>query len=250
MTRVHLHPGGRLDLATGALAPRLLSRSRGGARVALVGARALLLAGDDVTLDVVVGAGCALELVEVAGTVAFDQRGGPAASWCVRVRLGEGARLTWHGEPFVVADGATAERRTDVDLARGAVALLRETLVLGRTGERGGALLARTRAHLDGRPLLVEDLDLRDAALRASPAVLGTARCLDTVTLLGARPAGEEPDALHLQGPGALARSLTADAHASGLGTTWRGWLAQLAPGRGGDEDRHPDRAGSATRPG
>ncbi|WP_337061882.1 urease accessory protein UreD [Kineococcus sp. G2] len=230
MTRVHLHPGGRLDLATGALVPRLLSRSRDGARVALVGARALLLAGDDVHLDVAVGAGCALELVEVAGTVAFDQRGGPPASWRVRVRLGAGARLSWHGEPFVVATGAAVERSTDVELAEGAVALLRETLVLGRTGERGGALLARTRAHLAGRPLLAEDLDLREPALRSSPAVLGAARCVDSVALLGTRPPGEEPDALHLQGPGALARTLTADAHTSALGAVWRRWLPRVAP--------------------
>ncbi|MCI2239228.1 urease accessory protein UreD [Paenibacillus sp. TRM 82003] len=232
MTRVHLHPGGRLDLASGALVPRVLSRAPGAARVALVGARALLVAGDDVHLDVAVGAGCALELVEVAGTVAFDQRGGPPASWRVRARLGSGARLTWHGEPFVVADGASVERSTDVELAEGAVALLRETLVLGRTGERGGALLSRTRAHLDGRPLLAEDLDLREPAVRTSPAVLGTARCVDSVTLLGARPAGDEPDALHLQGPGALARTLTADAHTSDLGGVWSRWSAQPAPVR------------------
>ncbi|GAA4975945.1 urease accessory protein UreD [Kineococcus glutinatus] len=219
--------GVAVDLRTDALAPRVLSTGAGGARVALVGARALLLGGDAVEVDVAVAAGCTLDLVEVAGTVAYDGRGA-AASWSVRVSLGEGARLRWHGEPFVVSAGADVRRSLDVDLAAGAVACLRETLVLGRSGERGGRLLNRTRVRLAGRPLLVEDLDLRDAALRASPAVLGEARVVDAVSLLGARaePPGEFGDVLQLAGPGTLARHLGGRAHDSPLPAVWRRWSA------------------------
>ncbi|WP_432541592.1 urease accessory protein UreD [Kineococcus sp. SYSU DK002] len=204
-TRVGVTAGG-LRLRTGAFAPKLLSRSPDGraVRIALVGARALLLAGDRVAVDVHVGPGCALELVEVAATVAYDGRGGPAATWTTRVRLDAGARLRWDAEPLVVADGAHVERRTDLDLAAGAVARLRETLVLGRSGEAGGSVRLRTRAHLGGRPLLVEDLDLRDPRVRRSPAVLGAHRRLETVVVLGERD--EVPGALHLEGPGTLVR--------------------------------------------
>nr|WP_276610792.1 urease accessory protein UreD [Kineococcus siccus] len=184
------------------------------------------MAGDEVHLDVVVGDGCALDVVEVAGTVAYDGRGGPPSAWTVRARVGDGARLLWHGEPFVVASGADVVRRVEVDLAAGARALLRDVLVLGRSGEEGGALLATTRARLAGRALLAEDLDLREPGVRRSPALLGAARCLDTVTLLGAR--GEGGDVFQLEGPGSQARALLGDAHTSPLGPLWARWRAGL----------------------
>jgi len=241
VTRVGVHrradgSGVALDLATTALLPRVLATTARGARVALVGARALLLAGDEVHVDVVVGDGCELDLVEVAGTVAYDGRGGAASAWTVHARLGEGARLRWHGEPFVVATGADVVRRVELDLAAGAQALLREVLVLGRSGEAGGALLATTRARLAGRALLAEDLELREPGLRGSPALLGGARCLDTVTLLGAR--GEGEDVFQLEQPGSQARALLTAAHTSPLAPVWARWRAGMpepspSPGEG-----------------
>ena len=208
-----MHRNGSLDLVSGAFAPKLLTRGVASARVALVGARALLLAGDDVRIDVRVSEGCTLELVEVAGTVAYDGRGGPASTWTTTVDVAPGARISWAGEPFVVADGAEVTRSLDVSLGPGAVAELRETFVLGRTGERGGSLRCTTHVDLAGKPLLVEDLDLTVDAVRRSPAVLGTARCLDTLSRFGER--FEHPDALQLQGPGTLLRWLGTDQHRS-----------------------------------
>ncbi|WP_432519007.1 urease accessory protein UreD [Kineococcus sp. SYSU DK006] len=207
VTRVGVDAGG-LELRSGAFAPKLLQRSADGrsVRIALVGARALLLAGDLVVLHVHVGAGCTLELVEVAATVAYDGRGGPPAIWSTRIDLAAGARLRWNAEPLIIADGAHLQRSTHIDLAAGAVARLREQLVLGRSGESGGAVLLRTRARLQGRVLLAEDLDLRDPQLRRSPAVLGDHRRLDTFTVLGERE--QAPQALQLQGPGTLLRNL------------------------------------------
>ena len=83
----------------------LRSRSPGDVRLALVATQALLLAGDHVRIEVVVHGPVQLDLVETAGTVAYDMRGG-SASWEVDVVLRNGARLTWDGEPFVVAAGA------------------------------------------------------------------------------------------------------------------------------------------------
>ena len=199
-----------LELRAGAFAPKVLHRSPDGRRVriALVGARALLLSGDRVTVEVRVEAGCSLDLVEVAATVAYDGRGGPAAVWSTNIHLGAGARLRWEAEPLVVADGAQVERHTHVDLAVDATARLRETLVLGRSGETGGAVLLRTRAHLAGRRLLAEDLDLRDPLVRRSPAVLGAHRRVETLMVLGERI--EAPGALQLQQPGSLVRTIGA----------------------------------------
>ena len=205
VTRVAVDVGG-LELRSGAFAPKVLQRSADGrsVRVALVGARALLLAGDQVAVHVRVGTGCTLELVEVAATVAYDGRGGSPATWSTRIDLAAGARLRWNAEPLIIADGAHVERSTHIDLAAGAVARLHEQLVLGRSGESGGAVRLRSRARLQGQVLLAEDLDLRDTRLRRSPAVLGDHRRMDTLTVLGERE--QAPGALQLQGPGSLVR--------------------------------------------
>lgn len=217
----------RCDLRPGALSPRVLSTGPGVVRVALVATRALLLGGDRVRVEVHVGEGVELELVEVSGTVAYAGRG-RSASWDADVRVDAGGLLVWDALPFVVADGADVERTTRVSLAAGGgrrepgVALLRETLVLGRSGEVGGRLRSRTRVDLsepgaaptsrgvggtgesatpDGsgppwrsdparpehvRELFVEDLDLDDD--RALPGILGDARVVDSVLCLGTRP--------------------------------------------------------------
>ncbi len=204
----------RCDLRGGLLTPRLLPPRDGVVRVALVASTALLLAGDRVGVRVRVAPGHRLEIVETAGTVAYAMHG-RSADWEVSVSLGPAASLVWAGQPMVVADGAEVRRTTEVDLDQGAVAVLREPLVLGRSGQHGGRLLARTRARHAGRPLLVESLRL-DPDTRADPAVLGGARCVDTVTVLGARlPDG--PGVLQLDGPGSLARSLVDHLHRSAL---------------------------------
>lgn len=211
-TRIALHPDGSLDLRSDAFAPKVLHRSQFDVRVGLVGARALLLAGDDVELEVDVAAGCALELVEIAATVAYDGRGG-SASWTTRA--GVRGRFVWDAQPFVVADGARVERDLSVDLAPGGVLAVRETIVWGRSGESGGALRSRTRVEVAGDPLLVEDLDLRDPAVRTSPAVLGDHRVLDTVLVAGTRLT--HPDALQFDGCGSVLRGFDHDA----VGEVW-----------------------------
>ncbi|WP_222844019.1 urease accessory protein UreD [Cellulosimicrobium sp. CUA-896] len=232
----------RCDLHLGPLSPRVLSTGPGVARVALVATRALLLGGDHVRVEVCVGEGVELELVEVSGTVAYPGRG-RAASWHVDVRVADGGLLVWDALPFVVAQEADVDRRTDVELGRDAAALLRETIVLGRTGETGGRVRTRTRAERahDGE-LFVEDLDLgRDRSL---PGILGTARVVDSVLLVGARPpdpgdgspagaaAGSDPLRLDLDGPGAVARHLGAGTHDSGLAAVAAGWAGAVRAAR------------------
>lgn len=202
-TRIALNADGSLDLRTDAFAPKLLRRGPRSVRIALVGARALLLGGDHITLDVSVAEGCTLELVESAATVAYDGRGAPS-SWTTTLEVR--GTLVWDSEPLVVADGADVTRTLTADLGPQGRCALRETIVLGRTGESGGPLLTRTRITQDGRPLLVEDLDLRDPHVRRSPAVLGDHRTLDTAVLAGSR--FEHSDALQLAGCGTVLRSV------------------------------------------
>ena len=77
-----------------------------------------------------------------------------------------GRALTYAGEPFVVGDGADVTRTLDVDLAPDASAVVRDTVVLGRTGQRGGRLRSVTAVRVGGRPVLLEDQRLDPDGLR------------------------------------------------------------------------------------
>jgi urease accessory protein len=209
--------------------PRVLAGP--GLRVALVQTAACVLTGDELELDVAVGPGAALELIEPAATIAHDGRGGPPARWSARVSVA--GTLRWTAAPFVVAAGAAVERSLHVDVAAGGRALLRDLLVLGRAGEPPGHLHATTELRHAGRPLLVEALDTADLALLRSPAVLGDAKVLDTIALIGAVPP-PAPDTWRLPGEGALrslpaASAAAADAAAAPLLRAW-GALLSSAP--------------------
>ena len=219
------------DLAAGEfLTPRRIDVRGRHVQVALVGHAASLLAGDALAIEVDIAPGTHLELIEPSGTVAYNARGG-RASWTADVRVGAGASLVWKAAPFVVAGGACVDRRVDIALAEGAVALLDEMVVLGRSGEVGGALFSRQRITLDGRPLLVEDLDFRSAADRSLPGVLGGRRVLCTTMLLGLAT-GDRVDGhiTPLALPGMLARSIAEHAHeaSDALAHIWAEWHAAV----------------------
>ncbi|KRB73882.1 hypothetical protein ASE01_17880 [Nocardioides sp. Root190] len=209
------------DTAAPSLRPMLMDRRRDHARVCLVPEGALLLAGDGVEMDIEVGDGARLDLVEPGGTVAFDMRGA-AARWSVRITLGRDACLTWAGEPFVVAAGADVQRDTVIRLGAGARLALRETLVLGRFGEVPGRVRLTTTVLDDEGPLLVEDLPL-DASSAAG--LLGGHRVMASVLCLGPDPVSvaddQDPDRYDLHAGGTLWRRLGAEVHTSGLGPAW-----------------------------
>lgn len=224
--RVHVRISTPGDPAAPCLRPMLLDSGARHARVALVPDGALLLAGDAVRLDIEVGQGIRLELVEPAGTVAFDMRGGDA-SWDVRLRLARDATVVWAGEPFVVASGARVRRSTTVDMEPGARLLVRETIVMGRHGERGGHLEQVWSAHgLGGVPLLVEETILDDRSDR--PGILGGHRALGTVVGLGV---AVDPEVCHegrldLECGGTVWRGLAHEAHRAVPPDAWRAALA------------------------
>ena len=101
----------------GHLGIRVLHAGVDGAQVAVLAEGALLVAGDDVSVGMRVGPGVRLDVVEPAGTVAFDMRGG-SARWGVAVEVDDGGELVWRAEPFVVATGAVVDRELERQAAR------------------------------------------------------------------------------------------------------------------------------------
>jgi urease accessory protein len=177
--------------ATAPLAQRRLRDVGDGAiHVAIVQAAAMLVDGDDVRVEVSVGPDAALVLSDISATVAHPMHLG--ARWRMVISAAPGARVVVREQPLIVADGAIVRRELTIEAAPGARVLHRETLVLGRHGERGGAVCARTRVTRSGRALLDDTLDTSQVEALRSAAVLGTARVAASLAAFGCElePAG------------------------------------------------------------
>ena len=116
-------------------------RQTGARRVHLVHAAGGPLGGDELGLDVDVGAGAAIAVHSAGATLVQPGAGAAAgvpARWTVTARVGAGGRLDWAPEPTVVADGAALESALRGRAGGRGRATLREIVVLGRHGQRGG----------------------------------------------------------------------------------------------------------------
>ncbi|MGH3822514.1 MAG: urease accessory protein UreD [Pseudonocardiaceae bacterium] len=194
-------------------------RQTGPNRVHLVQAAGGPLGGDDLTLDVTVGTGSSLQLRSVAAMVVQPGRLPAAARWTVAAALGPGAVLDWQPEPTVICDGAELHSQLTVVMQSGARAILREQIVLGRAGQRGGRFAGELTIELVGVPLLVHTmlLDGADPAL-TGPAGTGGARVVGMLVVVGEgigeppKGAGEQPGlrwaCSALDGPGWLLLAL------------------------------------------
>ena len=225
---LEIGPGGSIaELRRGPrLAPRILGRDAGAVRAAFVPTQAGPLAGDEDRVRIVVRAGATLIVEPVAATVALP--GAARTLLALEVTLEAGGRLVLDEAPLIVAYGADVERRCAIELATGACAALRETVVLGRDGESPGTLSSSLRATLAGRALLHDGLRLRDGD--AHVALAPGHRVVTTLSLLGLRPPAA-PGVLELEGAGALLRAsgpaLAAVAAASEA--TWSDWSALVS---------------------
>lgn len=217
----------RCVVRAGLIRPQICYSGPDRCRVGLVATRALLLGGDEVELQVQVGPGSALELFDVAATVAYDGRG-RQASWVVGLSVGDGASVLWRGEPLVISDGATVQRRLRADLGNAATAVIRDTVVFGRFRQDGGDLHAITEIAVSSRDVLLED-QLLTRSERIRTGVLGDNRVMDTVTCVGGpAPAPGDPgtsgSAVAFQliaGAGSVTRFLGSDSTASPLHDVW-----------------------------
>jgi urease accessory protein len=207
------------------LAPRILGRRDGVVRAAFVPTQAGPLAGDRDRVRILVRAGATLVVEPVAATLALP--GAARTLLGLDVVIEAGGRLVLDEAPLIVAAGADVERRCSIRLAAGAMAALRETVVLGRDGERPGTLSSALRATLQGRALLHDGLRLRDGD--AHVAMPPGHRVVTTLSLLGVR-SDPLPGVLALEGPGALARGSGASLARveASLGDLWEAWSRRV----------------------
>jgi urease accessory protein len=207
-------PAGELRLPVQrSQAPLVLRRTADA--VYLVSGAAGPLGGDQLELRIEVRAGARLRLRTVAAAVALPGRSGQESRLTVTATVGPGARLEYLPEPMVVADGARHRTDVRVDLAEDASLVLRDEILLGRHGERGGACRTRLAVDRDGgsgrRPLLRHELDVAgDDPAAGGPAVLAGHRACGTLLTVEPGEAGVVAEADGAGGTGGAADSWVA----------------------------------------
>lgn len=197
--------------------------------VYLVSAAGGPVGGDTLGLRIEVREGATLRLRTVAASVALPGPDGAESVLTVSATVEPGGSLEYLPEPMVVADGARHMTDIRVELAPGASLVLRDEVVLGRHGERGGWCRTRLRADYAGMPLLRHEVTADGAdEVSLGPAVLAGHRSYGTLLHAGQhRPsvagagcpgqAAAGPDAragvavMPLAGPGVLVSALAAD---------------------------------------
>ena len=202
--------------------------------VYLVGGAGGPLGGDVLDLRIEVRDGAALRLRTAAASVALPGRRGEESVLTVRADVGAGGRLEYLPEPTVVADGARHRVDVVVRLAAGAALVLRDEVILGRHGERGGSCRARLHVDLAGAPLLRHELavsGIDPASL--GPAVLAGHRAAGSLLRVepawagagGEAPAGCAPGVAVMPlagGPAVLVTALAGDALTLRQRLSWR----------------------------
>lgn len=114
--------------------------------------------------------------------------GGGSARVSVDLTVGQGGWVDWLPQETILFDAASVDRRTVIDLARGAGCLALEAVVLGRAamGETVGRLRFSDRREIRraGTTVLLEPLLLTDECLGAGSAVLGGARAFASLVMV------------------------------------------------------------------
>jgi urease accessory protein len=156
--------------------------------VYLVGGAAGPLGGDELSLTIEVRDGATLRMQTAAATVALPGADGRESVFRVTAMVGAGARLEYLPEPVIVADRARHQVEVTVTLAEGAALVLRDELILGRHGERGGSCVTRLRVDYADAPLLRHELTVSGFdEVCLGPAVLAGHRAVGS--LLHVEPA-------------------------------------------------------------
>ena len=171
------------------------------ARVCLAAAAAGPMGGDELVLQIEVGAGTTLVLTEASATLLLPGGDGAQSRLQVRVEVGPGATFVWMPEPMIAARGCHHVNDIDVKLALDARLLLREELLLGRRRESSGRVRQILRVCRDGHPLHVQELVLGQQSSR-SPAVVGDHRAVGSMIVVD--PALPDIDPAQLAEDGAL----------------------------------------------
>jgi len=149
----------------------------------LVGGAAGPLGGDALSLEVVVEPGTTLCVASAAATVVLP--GAKPSHLDLKIQVGDGAHLDWCPEPLVSVVGSHHRIDARIELATTATLRFQETLVLGRSGERSGAVAAHLRVERAGRALHHQSLELGGESGDAGPAITGDASVVRTVVEVG-----------------------------------------------------------------
>ena len=212
------------------LAPRVLHAGAGAVQACVLPTQAGPLSGDHDRVRIVVGAHATLVVRSITATLALP--GEARTRLDLEIDVGPRARLVLEEPLLIVAAGADVERSTTVTLAGGAVAALRDIVVLGRTGEPGGRLVSTLRVSDDDGVVLHDALRLEPATScqDAHVALAPGDRVAGTLCLLGDDAHGEPHYAL--ASGGALRRAAApglAELEAE-LAKPWARWAHAVAP--------------------
>jgi len=204
--------GGRTALTVLKGEAPLLPRRTGPNEVHFVGGAAAPLGGDELSIEIEVGAGATLWLRTVAASIALPNRAGDWSRLSISATVGPGGRLIWLPEPLVAAARCRHRNVSTVDLDGDAELVWREEVVLGRHGESSGDVRLSTVVRRDGRPWYRGDLDL-GPSFPDGPAVLAGARVHATLLSTGRAELPPTPHAalMPLAGGGMLATALADD---------------------------------------
>ena len=197
-TAAVIEPGGVLgELACAP--PLTLRRVRGQdpgcCELRLVGTAAGPLPGDDLELCLQLKPGARAVLRATGSQLAQGRAGsGPAATLSVQADLADGAILDADPGPLIVCAGSRFDVRVRLALGQGTAVRWRELIVLGRTGEPGGAATLRWDVTRMGRPLFRQSVDLSGdrRALVAGRRVLASALLAGLPGRLGTRVASPQ----------------------------------------------------------
>jgi urease accessory protein len=148
------------------------------------------LAGDYDRVEIRIESGT-LSIEPVAATVALP--GSARTVLELDVTVGDGARLVLEDAPLVVAEGADVVRTTTIRLGVGAVAIVRDLVVLGRAGEGPGRLESVLRAEGPEGVILHDALRVEPATWDADVyvALAPGHRAVGMVAVLGEGASGE-----------------------------------------------------------
>lgn len=151
----------------------------------LIGGAGGPLGGDDLALDIDVGAGARLTIRTAAASLAQPGSRPERSHFRVRATVAAGGELCWLPEPLVAVRGCVHEVDATIALAAGARLTWRDEVILGRYRQAPGSVVARTSVELDGWPLLRHELALgADHPLACSPAVTAGARAVGSVVVV------------------------------------------------------------------
>uniref|UniRef100_UPI003F498491 urease accessory protein UreD n=1 Tax=Nonomuraea bangladeshensis TaxID=404385 RepID=UPI003F498491 len=124
------------------------------ARVCVLGVMSAPLGGDRLRIEAAAGRDAHLHITTAAATIALRGPTAAHATFDVRLNVAEHASLHWAPQPLISAARSNLRQSYAVDLAPTARLLLREEIVLGRSGEGPGRLSTRLTVRRDGRSLL------------------------------------------------------------------------------------------------